>query len=141
MVERRSSLSFTVEAAQGLRVRRKAVRKELQGNKTVELSIFRFVDNTHPAATKFFDDAIVGDGLADESVGAGHSGAILGCGPKTGQQICLASRPSIRNLDPARDNSREHRFTHDSPTGANLRRRYSYARASTGSLRLASQAG
>lgn len=31
-----------------------------------EVQIFRFVDNTHSPATELFDNAVVGDGLANE---------------------------------------------------------------------------
>ena len=37
------------------------------------------VHHTHAATAKLFDNAVVGDGLADEGVGLRHSAAILGC--------------------------------------------------------------
>ena len=46
----------------------------------MQARIFGLVDHTHPATTDFFENAIVGDGLADECAGLRHSAAILGCG-------------------------------------------------------------
>jgi len=34
----------------------------------VELHVFGLVDDTHPSAAKFIDDAIVRDGLADHGL-------------------------------------------------------------------------
>jgi hypothetical protein len=48
-----------------LRVFGYVVGQELEGNKATELHIFCLVDNAHAAATKFLDDAVVRDGLAD----------------------------------------------------------------------------
>jgi hypothetical protein len=45
----------------------------------MQAGVFGLIDNTHPASTKFLDDAVVGDGLPDERVGARHSVAILEC--------------------------------------------------------------
>src|ERR1700680_498488 len=36
-------------------------------DETVETSILSFVDDSHPAATELFDDAVMRDGLADRS--------------------------------------------------------------------------
>jgi hypothetical protein len=33
--------------------------QELQCHKAVQLHVFGFVDDTHPAATEFFDDAVM----------------------------------------------------------------------------------
>jgi hypothetical protein len=39
--------------------------EELQGNEAIEPGVFGFVNHTHAATTKFFDNAVVRDGLAD----------------------------------------------------------------------------
>jgi hypothetical protein len=47
VIQGRSSLRFALEAAQSLRVWRKTVGQELQGNEAVELGVLRFIDHTH----------------------------------------------------------------------------------------------
>ena len=79
MVQRRCGLRFSLEACQGLPIHRHIVGEKLQRNKAAQARIFGFVHDTHPAAAKFLDDAVVGDGLADEGVGVRHGAAILGC--------------------------------------------------------------
>jgi hypothetical protein len=39
-------------------------RKELEGDKAMQLGVLGLVDHAHAAATEFFEDAIVGDRLA-----------------------------------------------------------------------------
>ena len=60
-----SSLRLALEAAQSLRVWRKTVAQELQGNEAVELGVLRSIDDTHTAATELFEDAVMRDGLAN----------------------------------------------------------------------------
>jgi hypothetical protein len=69
MVQGGSSLCLTVEAAQSLGVWREPVRKELQGNKAVQLGVLRFIDDAHAAATELLDDAIVRNRLANHRQG------------------------------------------------------------------------
>ena len=45
------------------------------------------VHYTHATAAKSFEDAVMGDGLADEGVGLRHSAAILGCVLRLSQRI------------------------------------------------------
>ncbi len=70
MVQRRGGLGFALKTGENLRVFGDIVRQEFEGDKPSELHILSLVDNTHPAAAEFFDDAIVRDGLADHG-GAG----------------------------------------------------------------------
>ena len=65
MVQRGSGLGFTLEAAEGLRIAGHFIGQEFQRDKTVEPGVFGFVDHTHPAATEFFDNAVVRNGLVD----------------------------------------------------------------------------
>src|SRR5215472_8783953 len=60
-----------------------ALRKEFQGNKAVQANVFSFVDHTHSAATKFLDNSVVRNGLADDGFGLGHFVLILGRGLET----------------------------------------------------------
>jgi hypothetical protein len=44
----------------------------------MQAGVFGLINNTHPPATKFLDNAVVGDGPPDERAGIGHVAAILG---------------------------------------------------------------
>ena len=66
VVQCRGRLRLTLEASQSLSIFRNIFGQKLQGNEAVELGVLSFVDNTHPAAAKLFDDAVVRDGLADQ---------------------------------------------------------------------------
>ncbi|MGC1907319.1 MAG: hypothetical protein WA715_26070 [Candidatus Acidiferrum sp.] len=46
--------------------------QELQRDKAAKPRVFRLVHHTHAAATEFFNDAVVGDGLTEERVGVRH---------------------------------------------------------------------
>ena len=51
------------------------------------MQILRTVDFAHSSATELFQDAVLGDRLADEGVGVRHSAAILGCVLRLSQRI------------------------------------------------------
>ena len=53
------------------------VGKKLQSDKATKFRVLSFVNNTHPAASKLFDDAVVRKGLPDERVGIRRNAAIL----------------------------------------------------------------
>jgi len=80
-------LRFPLKPGKCLRVLRHIVSEEFQRNVAVQPRIFGFVHDAHPAAAKFLEDAVVGDGLADEGVGIRHSAAILGCVLRLSQRI------------------------------------------------------
>jgi hypothetical protein len=61
-------LRFALEAGESLRVIGDFIGQEFQGDEAMELDIFSFVDDTHPAATEFFDDAIARDGLPNHAL-------------------------------------------------------------------------
>jgi hypothetical protein len=81
MVQRRGSFGFTLEAAERLRILRYIVRKELQGDETTKIGVLCFVDDAHPTAAEFFDDAVMGDGLAD------HGAMPMLCGESCGVNL------------------------------------------------------
>ena len=56
---------FTAEPFEGLRVARDVLGEKFQRDETAELGVFGLVDDSHAAAAEFFEDAVVGDGLAD----------------------------------------------------------------------------
>src|SRR5580700_2239508 len=66
MVERGSSTSFAAKAFERLWVFSYILREELQSDKATKFGVFGLVYDTHAAATKFLDDAVVRDGLADQ---------------------------------------------------------------------------
>jgi hypothetical protein len=48
-----------------LGVWREAIRKELQGNETVELGVLGLVDHTHATTAQLLNNSVVGDGLTN----------------------------------------------------------------------------
>ena len=68
MIEGRSGLRLTLEAGQCLRVAADLIGEEFQGNEPMEACVFGFINNTHPAATEFFDNTVMGDGFADHGI-------------------------------------------------------------------------
>ena len=77
MIQRRGGLGFALETLKSLLILHDAVRKEFQGNETMQLGVFSFVDDTHASAAEFFDDVKMCDGAADEGRGIRHVGLIL----------------------------------------------------------------
>src|SRR5215469_2929673 len=71
VVQGRSRLGLTLKAGQSLRVSGYFIGQELQRYETMQPSVLGFINDTHPAATKPFRNAVVRDGLAD------HQGQIL----------------------------------------------------------------
>jgi len=51
------------------------------------------VHYTHATAAKSFEDAVMGDGLADEGVGLRHSAAILGCDLRQVNKLAQSAGP------------------------------------------------
>src|SRR5580700_584354 len=71
MIQSRRSASLAAEAFQSVRLLRHIVRKKFKGDEAAKLGVLGLVDNTHTAAAKLLDDAVVRDGLTD------HTGANL----------------------------------------------------------------
>src|SRR6266480_5283012 len=67
MVQRRRRLRFALETGECLRVSGNLLRQELQRNEAMQPCILGFVDDTHPAVAELFEDAIVRDGLPNQS--------------------------------------------------------------------------
>ena len=65
MIQRRRGARLAAKAFESLRILRGIVGKKFQSDEAAELSVFRFVDDTHPSAAKKFEDAVMGDSLAD----------------------------------------------------------------------------
>jgi len=62
------------------------IGKKLQGHKAIELYVLGFVNNTHAASPELLENAVVGDGLADERVGTWHVEHMLGWGWEASQR-------------------------------------------------------
>jgi hypothetical protein len=69
MSRKRSTISSkSIAARRSWRRRGSSARKPSTGDKTTKVDILGLVDDTHPAITEFFGDAVVRDGLADHGV-------------------------------------------------------------------------
>src|SRR6516164_1153725 len=55
-----------------MRVFRHIVGKKFQGDIAMQTDVLRLVHHTHAAATKLFDDGVVGNCFSDERVGVRH---------------------------------------------------------------------
>src|SRR6266478_10135028 len=71
-----------------MRISACVLRKKLERDETVETSILGFVDDSHPAATELFDDAVMRDGLADHGRRSRFLARILGAPPRPSQLLC-----------------------------------------------------
>jgi len=65
MVQGRSSLRFPPKMRERLTIQRDTLRQKFERDKTMQTAILGFVDNAHTAAAELFDNAIVGNGLAE----------------------------------------------------------------------------
>jgi hypothetical protein len=69
--------SLALNALDRLMSARQFFAEEFQRDETAELRILGFIDDTYPATTDPFDDAIVGNDLADGGWGISHARGIL----------------------------------------------------------------
>ena len=74
MIQSGSGFGFALEAFERLRVVGDIVGEKFQSDGAVEAGVLGFVDDTHAAATEFFDDAVVRNGAADKGLRVGHGG-------------------------------------------------------------------
>ena len=65
MVQGRSRLCFTLEAAKRLRVFGHVVRQELERDKAAQPGVLSLIDDPHATAAEPFHNVVVRDGLAD----------------------------------------------------------------------------
>jgi hypothetical protein len=66
MVEGGRRTCLAPEAFERLRVSRQFIGQEFQGDEAFKLGVLGFVDDAHPPAAEFLDDAVVRNGLADQ---------------------------------------------------------------------------
>ena len=67
MIQGRGGAGFALKSFKGLSIRCNLFGEKLESDEASELDVLSFVDDTHAAAAKFFDDAIVRDDLIDHS--------------------------------------------------------------------------
>jgi hypothetical protein len=70
MIQRRSGSRLAPESFEGRRVIGQFMRKKFQRNIAAEVGVLSFVHHAHVTAAKLFSDAIVGDGLTNQRIGA-----------------------------------------------------------------------
>ncbi|MGA8036896.1 MAG: hypothetical protein WB985_13095 [Candidatus Acidiferrales bacterium] len=58
--------AFEPSAFARLRVFGDFFRQEFQGDESLKACVFGFIDDPHPAAAEHFDDAVMGDGPANQ---------------------------------------------------------------------------
>jgi hypothetical protein len=72
MIQGGGSAGFALEALEGLTVVGDIVRQEFQRDVTAQAFVLGLIHDAHPAATKLFEDAIVGNRSSGEWRGIGH---------------------------------------------------------------------
>ena len=72
VVQGRRRLCFALEAGKSLRILGYFIEQEFQGGEAMQLHILGFVNDPHPAAAKFFNHAVMRDGLTDQLGGCAH---------------------------------------------------------------------
>ena len=77
MIERGCSARFAAESLDRLRILGNVVGKEFQRNVSAEARVLGFVDHAHASAAQFFQDAVVGNGAANNGGSIRHRPCIL----------------------------------------------------------------
>src|ERR1019366_4900164 len=72
MIESRRRTCLPAKPFQCLRVARQFIRQEFEGYKPAKVGVLSLVDDTHAAATEFFDDAVMRDDLVDHEKVSGR---------------------------------------------------------------------
>src|SRR6202044_1685982 len=80
MVKGGRGLCLSLESRKGLRVARHIGREKLQRYKATQAGILGLVNDPHAPAAEFLDDAVMGDGLANQRGWVRHLRPILEAG-------------------------------------------------------------
>src|SRR5258708_37749087 len=81
MIEGGGGAGFAEKAFERLRIAARVFGEEFQRDAPAELGVFGFVDDTHTAAAKLAEDAVVGDGFVEhgrEVNRGGQAGGAMG---------------------------------------------------------------
>ncbi len=79
VIQGRGGAGLPLEPFERLPVLRQVFRQEFQRHQAAQLRVLGLVDDAHAAATELFENAVVGDCLADHGEGACLCPGILGC--------------------------------------------------------------
>jgi hypothetical protein len=83
-------LRLALESHESVRISGYILTQKLERDETAEASILSLIDDSHPAATKPFNDAVVRDGLANHCLGIRSWRGMLGCAQK---QVNVGDEP------------------------------------------------
>ena len=72
VIERGGGFGFALKTCQGLGIFGEFAGKKFKSDETVQAGVLGFINHAHSATTQFFDDAVVGNRLAQERIGAWH---------------------------------------------------------------------
>src|ERR1700676_2352492 len=72
MIESGSGVGFTAKTLEHGWITGEIFRKEFDGNKTLQASVFGLVNNAHAATAESFQDAVMRKSSAYERIGAWH---------------------------------------------------------------------
>ena len=86
VIQGRGGLRFALETGQGLGIAGNVLRQKLERDEAMKASVLSLVDDTHATAAEFFENAVVGECLADARVAAWHVWLILGLGCEASQR-------------------------------------------------------
>ncbi len=77
MIESGGGAGFALEAFERLRIGGELVGKEFQSYQAAERGVFGLVHDPHSAATEFFEDAVMRNGLVQRRPGLAHRAVML----------------------------------------------------------------
>ncbi len=77
MIQGGSGAGFAAKTFERLRIAGEIVGQKFQRNEAAEFSVFGFVNHAHAAATEFFDDAVVRDGLVEHGIAGQNCGRVM----------------------------------------------------------------
>src|SRR5260370_28672204 len=70
MIQGGSGSGLAPETIQRAWVASEFIRQELESDKSLQPAVLRLINDAHPAAAQLLDDAVMGDGPADQQIGA-----------------------------------------------------------------------
>ena len=99
MIQRGGGSRFPAETFKRLLVFGHFVGKKLERDVAAKIDVFSFVHNAHTTAAKSFNDAVMGNGLADQRIGRLHVPDILGCARRQVNEERYLGRDIATSID------------------------------------------